>query len=423
MISRPRLIILYFCLCVQAVVFLFPFYWVVSSSVKTRTAMSMMPPPFYPAERATRDFVLNAEDRLFESMGFDWLLLAHGPDLMSPETSEAGPEEGYYMRLEDGVPSQLVEWKSGEDLEPFAGTENVFIAFDVVPVHAIEPEGERVAMVARMARQHEDGTHTELLFCLPEDGDPTEEFAILKDRGHHEIRRWHARWENYPETLRGPDSTFGQKSVGFLTYMRNSFFVSGMAVLGQILSSSLVAFGFARLRFRGRETLFILLLASLMIPYQVTLIPLFNIYKTLGWIDSFLPLIVHHFGAGAFNVFLLRQYMLTLPIALDESAAIDGCGVFRTYFYIILPNCIPVLIVVGLFTFVHTWQDVMGPLIYLDSPELRTVPLGLEYFRSGYVDNRHLMMTGATLAMLPVAILFVIFQRYIMSGIATTGLK
>ena len=115
--------------------------------------------------------------------------------------------------------------------------------------------------------------------------------------------------------------------------------------------------------------------------------------------------------------------MLTLPRELDESAAIDGCTPLGTYFHIILPNCLPVLIVVGLFTFVYTWQDVMGPLIYLDNPAYRTVTLGLEYFRSPWVDNRHLLMTGAVLAMLPVAILFLIFQRYIMSGIATTGLK
>ncbi len=196
-----------------------------------------------------------------------------------------------------------------------------------------------------------------------------------------------------------------------------------MAVIGQLFSSSLVAYGFARLNFRGRDIWFILLLATMMIPGQVTMIPLFAIYKSLGWIDTFLPLIVPHFTAGAFNVFLIRQYMLTLPRELDESAVIDGCGAFRRYLHIILPNCLPVLIVVSLFTFVYTWQDVMGPLIYLDNPAYRTVTLGLEFFRSPYADNRHLLMTGAVLAMLPVFVLFVFLQRHIMSGIATTGLK
>ncbi len=130
-----------------------------------------------------------------------------------------------------------------------------------------------------------------------------------------------------------------------------------------------------------------------------------------------------HFTAGAFNVFLIRQFMLTLPKELDESAAMDGASPFRVYRSIIFPMCAPVLIVVGLFTFVATWQDVMGPLIYLDNPDYRTVSLGLEFFRSPYVDNRPLLMAGAVLAMLPVACLFLIAQRYILSGIATTGLK
>lgn len=243
------------------------------------------------------------------------------------------------------------------------------------------------------------------------------------DTPHQPVREFAPRWANYRETLRGPEATFGRKSVGFLRYMRNSFFISFSAVFGQMLSSSLVAFAFARLQFKGRDPLFIILLATLMIPGQVTFIPLFWIYKSLGWIDTFLPLIVPHFCAGAFNVFLMRQYMLTLPKELDDSAAIDGCGPWGTFRHIILPNCKPVLIVIAIFTFVYTWQDIMGPLIYLDNPLHRTVTLGLEYFRSPYVDNRHLIMTGAVLAMLPVALVFLFLQRYIMSGIATTGLK
>jgi multiple sugar transport system permease protein len=196
-----------------------------------------------------------------------------------------------------------------------------------------------------------------------------------------------------------------------------------MAVLGQILSSSLVAYGFSRLQFKGREILFVVLIATLMVPAQVTLIPLFTIYKSMGWVDSFLPLIVPQFTAGAFNVFLIRQFMLGFPRELDESAELDGASPWRIYRRIIFPTCTPVLIVVGLFTFVGSWQDVLGPLIYLDNPNYRTVSLGLEYFRSPYVDNRPLLMAGAVLSMLPVAGLFLIAQRYIMSGIVTTGLK
>ncbi|OHB53784.1 MAG: hypothetical protein A2Y10_05340 [Planctomycetes bacterium GWF2_41_51] len=248
-------------------------------------------------------------------------------------------------------------------------------------------------------------------------------FKPLLNIKHNPIRDFSPRWTNYKETMEGPEATFGEKSTGFAVFMRNSLFISIVAVIGQTFSSSFVAYGFSRIDFKGREPLFILVLATMMIPMEVTLIPLFAIYKSLGWINTFLPLIVPHFTAGAFNIFLMRQYMLTLPKELDESAEIDGCGAIRRFFYIILPNSIPVLIVVAIFTFVYTWQDVMGPLVYLDNPAYRTVTLGLEYFRSPYIDNRHLLMTGAVLAMLPVAILFIFLQKHIMSGIATTGIK
>jgi multiple sugar transport system permease protein len=205
--------------------------------------------------------------------------------------------------------------------------------------------------------------------------------------------------------------------------MRNSLFLAVIAVFGQIVSSSIVAFGFSRVSFRYRDVLFVVLLATLMIPAQVTLIPLFTIYKSIGWLDSFLPLVVPQFTAGAFNVFLIRQFMIGLPRELDESAEIDGASLWTIFRRIIFPNCSPVFIVVGLFTFVASWQDVLGPLIYLDNPNYRTISLGLEYFRSPYVDNRPLLLAGALLSMLPVALLFLVAQRHILSGIATTGMK
>ncbi|NKB66128.1 MAG: ABC transporter permease subunit [Candidatus Latescibacteria bacterium] len=410
---------LYAALFAIAGALLFPFYWVLSSSVKSLEGMSMTPPAFYPSEVRKERLSMAAAGRVFAHQGKQWLLLVRSPDLLQGG-SEAG---GYYVRLNEEGPSQLVGWLADGAVAPVAGGPEV-LAFRPAQIHRLEEDGRRVAIVAKMVRQNEaENRVDELLFVAVPGDDRAAELEILHNVGHREIRQLHLRWSNYPETLAGPEAAIGEESTGFFVFMRNSFFISGMAVIGQILSSSLVAFGFARLQFKGRDLLFILLLATMMIPGQVTLIPLFSIYKYLGWIDTFLPLIAPHFTAGAFNVFLLRQYMLTLPKELDESAAIDGCSTFRTYFSIILPNCIPVLIVVGLFTFVYTWQDVMGPLIYLDNPEYRTVTLGLEYFRSPYVDNRHLLMTGAVLAMLPVALLFVFFQRYIMSGIATTGLK
>jgi ABC-type glycerol-3-phosphate transport system permease component len=295
------------------------------------------------------------------------------------------------------------------------------MSFVKVPVEEVAGMGP-VAVVAKSVRQAE-GRYDELLFTVPASATAFGDTKILHNVDHHEIREFVAHWDNYPKTLKGPEASIGGQSAGFLLFMRNSMFISTMAVIGQVLSSSLVAFGFARLNFKGRDTLFVILLATLMVPAQVTLIPLFTIYKSLGWIDTFLPLIVPPFTAGAFNVFLIRQFLLTVPKELDESASIDGATPLRIYWSVLLPIASPVLIVVGLFTFVGSWQDVMGPLIYLDNPKYRTVTLGLEYFRSPYVDNRPLLMAGAVLSIIPVAILFLIGQRYIMSGIATTGLK
>jgi ABC-type glycerol-3-phosphate transport system permease component len=356
--------------------------------------------------------VIEADDNL-------WLRLCASEDLVQGQKEKGA----YYVRLEKGKPSQLVQWYPDSGVKITKQNIPETITFTGIQLITVKGHGSPKAWVARMVRQKQ-GITEEWLFTAAEDAEDISEIEILHNPQYKDLRTFKVRLENYPETLKGPEATFGsKKSTGFLLFMRNSFFISIMAVIGQILSSSLVAFGFSRLEFKGRDFLFVCLLATLMIPGQVTLIPLFTIYKKLRWIDTFLPLIVPHFTAGAFNVFLLRQYMLTIPKELDEAAAIDGCSAWKTYFHVILPNCVPVLIVVGLFTFVGTWQNVMGPLIYLDNPEYRTVTLGLEYFRSPYVDNRHLIMTGAVLAMLPVGILFLFLQKYIMSGIATTGIK
>ncbi|MCE5184654.1 MAG: carbohydrate ABC transporter permease [Planctomycetaceae bacterium] len=407
----------YIMLVIVSALLLFPFYWLLSSSLKSRQCITMIPPAFYPSKVHTVDVTLDAKDRIVTAQGKTWYLLCQSKNLLDP----AAGTGGYYAMMEQTGPSARTAWLADIDIEK-AATDTQTVIFTGMPVHKLGASNEQVVLIGKLVRQKEAG-FDEIVFTLPQGSIDAGNIKVHLNVGHEEIRDFDPQWANYPQTFKGPEATFGQVSTGFGVFMRNSFFISTLAVIGQVFSSSLVAFGFARLRFKGREFLFILLLATMMIPGQVTLFPLFAFYKQLGWIDSFLPLIVPHFTAGAFNVFLMRQYMLTIPRELEESAEIDGCGPLRRYFHIILPNCIPVLVVVALFTFVYTWQDVLGPLIYLDNPAYRTVPLGLEYFRSPYVDNRHLLMTGAVLAMLPVAILFIFLQRYIMSGIVTTGLK
>lgn len=408
--------LVYLALAAIAVLFMFPFYWILSSSLKSRKCMAMVPPAYFPCEAETTGLRIAANKRIVEFDEQQWFRLCSSQDLIG-ENNTSG---GYYIKLDGYKPTSLVRWMADSNVSVVISPVND-MEFPRAQVHRIKGDSEEVIVVAKMVRQSKK-QFNEIIFIASNQGNVNKVEPLLNAK-HKQIRQFSCRWENYPETLEGPDATLTENKIGFATFLRNSFFISTMAVIGQIISSSIVAYGFSRLRFKGRDFLFVIVLATMMIPGQVTLIPLFAIYKHLGWINTFLPLIVPHFTAGAFNVFLMRQYMLTLPKELDESAAIDGCGPIRRYFFIILPNCVPVLIVVSLFTFVYTWQDVMGPLIYLDNPAYRTVTLGLEYFRSPYVDNAHLLMTGAVMAMLPVAILFIFLQKYIMSGIATTGLK
>ena len=390
--------------------FLFPFYWAISSSLKSPKALKETPLSFYPSEVRTESVSLDTAGRLVEAQGQKWFLLCSSVD------SRPG---GFFVRLKDSEPTAFVEWLADGTYKP-APDAGGPLRFKDLELVAVKGEAKPMAKMARMVRP-QNGTAQEWLFLV---SSGSTEVRMLRNPEYKPIRRFSARWSNYSEALKGPDATIGSESGhGFFRFMRNSLFISLMAVLGQILSSSIVAFGFSRLQFKGRDMLFVILLATLMIPAQVTMIPMFAIFKSLGWVDTFLPLIVPHFTASAFNVFLLRQYMLTIPPDLDEAAAMDGCGHFGTYARIIMPNCLPAIILVTLFTFIGSWEDVMGPLIYLDNPAYRTVTLGLEYFRSPYVDNSHLLMSGAVLAMLPIMCLFIFLQRHIMAGIATTGLK
>ena len=378
--TNGQLLLLYAALTAVGLVLLFPFYWVVVSAVKSREGISLSPPSFYPSEVWRIDIEHEAGDRFYEHEGQEWFLLAESPNILNGAETDGG----YFVRLEEGLPGRSIEWFPIAEAR-LLNMDMKTLRFPGVQVQRREDTGERAAVLGRVLRPTADDTggSEELLFVAPPNGQQVvESVEIIRNVPTKELRVFAPRWENLAETLRGPEATIGQESTGFLLYLRNSFMISLLAVLGQMFASSLVAYGFARLSFPGRDTLFVLVLATMMIPAQVTLSPMFWIYKSIGWVDTILPLVMPHFFGWPFFIFLMRQYMLTLPFELDESASIDGCGPFRTYFFVILPNCLPALILVGLLTFIATWQDVMGPLIYLDNPNLRTVTLGLEYFRS-----------------------------------------
>jgi multiple sugar transport system permease protein len=209
----------------------------------------------------------------------------------------------------------------------------------------------------------------------------------------------------------------------FALYLRNTLFLCTVNVVGVLISSSLVAYGLARIPWRGRNILFALLLSTMMLPSQVTMVPLFAVFKWLGWIDTFLPLTVPAFLGNAFFIFLLRQFFLTIPSDLTDAARLDGCSEFDIYRKVILPLATPALATVALFTFMNTWNDFIGPLIYLYDDRKFTLSLGLASFTSQYGTFWGQLMAVSTIMTLPIIALYFFTQRTFIQGITMSGIK
>ncbi len=222
------------------------------------------------------------------------------------------------------------------------------------------------------------------------------------------------QWDNYSSGL-----TF----VPFLLYLRNTLIICSANVVGVLLSSSLVAYGLSVIPWRGRDSLFIIILSTMMLPYQVVMVPLFAVFTFLGWIDTFLPLIVPAFLGNAFFIFLLRQFFMSIPKDLTDAAKIDGCSEFQIYRRIILPLSKPALATVALFTFMYAWNDYLGPLIYLFDQSKFTVSLGLAMFQSQYGSYYGMLMAVSTVVTVPIIVLFFFTQRTFIQGITLTGIK
>ncbi|MFD0961606.1 carbohydrate ABC transporter permease [Paenibacillus chungangensis] len=210
--------------------------------------------------------------------------------------------------------------------------------------------------------------------------------------------------------------------VDFARYTFNSFFIVTLDMVGALLSCAVVAFGLAMFEFKGRTLIFITMLATLMIPGQVTMIPTYFIWKQFGMLNTYSPLIIPSFLGGAFGIFLMHQYIKSLPKELYESAVIDGCSPPGIFARIYLPLCKPALAALGVFTFMGAWNNTLGPLIYLQSKELYTLPLGILYLKSENV-NQALLMAGAVITTLPVVVIYLVAQKQFVQGIASTGMK
>jgi len=232
------------------------------------------------------------------------------------------------------------------------------------------------------------------------------------------VREPGLRWENYTDAIEWMPA----ETNNGLRYLINTLWLVVTSVVGTVLSCSLVAYGFSRLRFPGRDALFSVMLATMMLPGAVTMMPQFLIFRGLGWIDTLLPLWVPTFFGGAFNVFLLKQFFSTVPMELEEAARIDGCGYFRTFWQVMLPMVKPALAVISIWTFMGAWNNFMGPLIYVSTPSKMPLAYALNLFASDRGGDQALMMAFATMTTIPVLLLFFFAQKYFIEGVQLSGL-
>jgi ABC-type sugar transport system, permease component len=221
-------------------------------------------------------------------------------------------------------------------------------------------------------------------------------------------------WDNYKKAV---------QSFPFLRYTVNTVWITLLSVIGALLSSSFIAYAFAKLKWPGRNIWFVVLLGTMMLPPQVTMIPLFLFFKQLGWIDTYLPLTVPYFFGSAFYIFLMRQFFMTIPKELSEAAKIDGSTEFYIWWRIFIPLSKPALATLAIFTFMMAWNDFLGPLIYLNDPDQFTLALGLRSFQQQYGTRWNVMMAASLIVMLPTLVMFFSFQKYFIEGVTLTGVK
>ena len=275
--------------------------------------------------------------------------------------------------------------------------------------YAVMKRGQRIALYATLIV-------LSIIFLLPLVWLVT---TSLKSQG--EVFAYPPVW--LPETLRWENYQDAVDRAPLWTWLRNTTIVAALAVIGNVLTSSLVAYGFARLEFPLKGPLFILLLSTMMLPDVILLVPQFILFRQFGWIDTLLPLVVPpFFGGGAFNIFLVRQFYLTIPRDFDDAARLDGASNWQIWRQIMLPLSAPALTAVAIFSFVNHWNDFMGPLIYLQSEEKKTLALGLRAFISPTDASWNISMAASMFLVVPVLAIFFFGQRYFIRGVAMTGI-
>ncbi len=400
-------------LIVLGAMFLFPLVWLILTSLQPREQVGKIPPEWLPRQH----FVMRGSEKVFvtppEAMGADKVLvhLEDGPkkgqDVLVPPSS-----------YQDGVAT--VAQQEADRMVEHAYTAKLV---QVIPKHFVTVREWRVSKYGNEAPR--------TFYVKPDDV----QTVIEPVTG------------NYPESVRELTAGEEQKKLGigelvgrtrfpwtpkaeeghtitFLTYLTNTLVVAVLSVIGTVLSSALVAYGLSRVSWRGRELLFGLTLATMMVPFPVLMIPLYSVFRGLGWVGTLQPLWVPAFFGSAFSVFLLRQFFMTIPKELSEAARIDGCSEFQIFWRIILPLAKPALTVVALFQFLFVYNDFLGPLIFLTEPETFTMALGLQQYQSQEGGSEwHLLMAASVMLITPVIALFFFTQKTFIQGISTTGMK
>jgi multiple sugar transport system permease protein len=364
----PKLLT-YGALVAGAAVFLLPLLWMLSTALKPLEQTTVQPPIWLPRQY----FVEEGQTQREVKLGG----LVNGPSVWAVPAGASGPVALPAGDVRDGI------WTTS------GGRETPVVVLQQIPATPEAPWREVIDAV----------TGETLVVSLERLGG-----------------RFAPRWSNFPSAI----TVMGH----FWRYLGNTVILCVLNVVGMVFSSSLVAYGFSRIEWRGRDGVFLVLLATMMIPFPVTMVPLYALFRELGWIGTLRPLWVTAFFASAFNVFLLRQFFRTIPKELSEAARIDGCSEFRIFWQIVLPLCRPALAVVALFTFLGTWNDFLGPLIYLTDERDFTLALALKSMQQkSALTDWHYLMAASTLVILPIIALFLAAQRTFVEGIALTGSK
>jgi multiple sugar transport system permease protein len=399
-------------LIILAALFLGPMIWLFATSLQPREQVGKVPPELLP-----RQYYITAGDEHInvtppQPIGVAKLLV----------TPSAGPNRGEQLLVD---PKQFDSGKLTQSVRVADHEEPR--SFDAQLVRAVPAES---VLVKEWLLSKYTKKAARVFYVAPSD---------VKS----EVK---PVWGNYPEAIKA--LTAGEKDKGrplsellglsvfpwtekgahgrtitFLTYLTNTLLVALLGVTGTVLSSAFVAYGLSRIQWKGREALFNITLSTMMVPFPVLMIPLYSVFRALGWIGTLMPLWVPAFFGGAFNIFLLRQFFMTIPNELSEAARIDGCSEIAIFFRVILPLARPALSVVALFHFLFVWNDFLGPLIFLTKPETFTMGLGLQQYQSQNGGSEHHLLMGASaLLVLPIIVLFFFAQKTFIQGISTTGM-